>query len=596
MLRQLIAVMLLCGTTAAGLAAPLPGFQQGGPFGEQTKWDRLPSGVRMFVDAPADLRAKERLLIVYATPNGNTLEQTLGAAASKGLDFRFDIQHVAAQTRRFRELDPSRDVVLAVVQSPVLSWPAFRQNNAKAGEIIRELVGSLAEGCGAKRIVLACHSGGGSFVLGYISAVDAIPSSVERIILLDANYSYSDEARHGDKLLAWLEGDAQRRLVVVAYDDREVTYNGKKVVGPEGGTFRASQRMIARFHRDGELAEQNRGPLRRVTGRNGQIDMLLHMNPDNKILHTALVGEMNGLLYGLALGTAREAHCGFGEPRAYTKWIQPEPFVEPPAAAAGDSQGQTDVRLTLPDRPADAPSGSAFRDRIAAMPLAEREAAIVAEIARGNVPGFLRRMKPIPLAARDAAGTPHVGTCFVTPDYLAVGADEDFFRVPMTPRTAWKIADALGCSLLTTKLSDDVHAAAEIKLEPRPLTVDREAVATFFEHHAIIEKQLAGKPRGSLVAGIKKDVVLTNRLTEKPHKVAIHGWHYPDGRPIQPLYVGHRDTYVDYSHGVRLLAGDMLADGRRRKTLDVLEDKDLCGLVSDEGPIDASALRFGGTL
>ena len=49
-------------------------------------------------------------------------------------------------------------------------------------------------------------------------------------------------------------GDSPRNhLVVIAYDDREVTLKGKKVVGPTGGTFRACQRMLDRFGKDLEI-------------------------------------------------------------------------------------------------------------------------------------------------------------------------------------------------------------------------------------------------------------------------------------------------------------------------------------------------------
>ena len=257
----------------------------------------------------------------------------------------------------------------------------------------------------------------------------------------------------------------------------------------------------------------------------------------------------------------------------------------------GLSQSLAEVRLDLPERPADAPTGSKFLEQISELSLEEREAAVVREITRGNVPAFLRQMKPIQVAATDQTETRHVGICFVTSDYLAIGSDDDFFRVPISPRTAVVIADSLGCLLLTAKLSDAVHAAADFKLQPRPLAKDRQAVATFFQHHGLIEEQLSGKSHGSLVAGIKKDIVLTNRLTEKPHKVAIYGWHYPNGKPIQPLYVGHWDRYVDYSHGVRLLAGDMIVDGQGLKVSDVLKDKQLWGLLSNEGPIDVKEVR-----
>ena len=41
-----------------------------------------------------------------------------------------------------------------------------------------------------------------------------------------------------------------RRLIVLAYDDREIMLDGKKVVGPDGGTFRATGRMRDAFGQD----------------------------------------------------------------------------------------------------------------------------------------------------------------------------------------------------------------------------------------------------------------------------------------------------------------------------------------------------------
>ncbi len=86
-------------------------------------------------------------------------------------------------------------------------------------------------------------------------------------------------------------------------------------------------------------------------------------------------------------------------------------------------------------------------------------------------------------------------------------------------------------------------------------------------------------------------MVWTNRLTERAHTVAIYGWHQADGRPLQPLYVGHVDWYVDYSHGIRLLADALLVDGQPRLVDEVLANPRLCQLLSDEGPLDLAALR-----
>jgi hypothetical protein len=584
-----VAAITVRGTAADSLA----GFEPIPDLHEQTRWSRLDTGVRVFVDAPADLHTgRPRRLVLYATPNGSTIEQSLGSAAGKDRDWRFDIQHVAAQVRRLRVLDQTQDMLLAVVQAPKLSWPTFRAEHSDAGQIITGLVASLAQELHCDHVVLTGHSGGGSFTFGYLNAVDALPPLIDRIVLLDSNYAYSDDDRHGDKLLAWLYGDTARRLVVIAYDDREIVYNGKKVVGPEGGTYRASQRMLTRFRRDVELMEETLGRFVHTRSASWQIEFFIHPNADNEILHTALVGDMNGLLHGLTLGTDLAGKWGeFGGPRAYTNWIQAEPFVEPSARPLPLPPDLPAVRLALPERPADAPTGTAFRDRVAALPLAEREAAAVAEFTSGNVPGFLRQLKPVPLEFTSDSGTKHSGVCFVTPDYLAIGSEDDFFRLPLTPQCAVAIADAAGCTLLTARVSDAVWRAADLRLEPKPLTEDRESVAAFWQHQQVIEGQFVGKVRGLLTAGIKKDVVWTNRLREKPHKVALYGWHHPDGRPIQPLYVGHQDRYVDYSHGLRLLHAEMLVEGRPAQVADVLRDPNLCGLLSEEGPIDVAALR-----
>jgi hypothetical protein len=565
----------------------LTGFKPSGEFDEQVKWLTLDGGVRLHVNAPATLDPnRPTLLIVYATPNGNTIEQTLGSAKADGVDWHFDIQHVAAQVRRLREIDARENVVLAVTQAPKLSWPAFRQANAAtAGKIIRSVVEAAAKDLPgpAPVVVLSGHSGGGSFIFGYLNAGDAIPDSVRRIIFLDANYAYDDDDRHGEKLLAWLKADAARRLIVIAYDDREITLDGKKVVGPTGGTFRATGRMLDFLKKnDGQVTETPAEPFTHYTARDAQIQFFVHGNPENKILHTALVGEMNGLLHALTLGTPEETKWGtFGGPRAYEKWVSAKPIAAPTAPPAG---------AKIPPRPKDAIGGAQFSRDIAALSPADREEAIRKEFQRGNMPDFLRRFVPIDVEATSPDGKRHTARYLVTPDYLAVGSDDDFFRVPMTPMTAREIAEAFNCAMVTRKIADDLYRHATVKLDPQPLTEDRESVQTFYRHHQMIEAQRleTRRPLGALIAGIKKDVVLTNRLFEKPERVAIFGWHKLDGSPIQPLTIVHRQSYVDYSHGVRLISRDVMVDGVAIDIAAVLKSAALCALLSDEGPIDLS--------
>jgi len=315
-------------------------FVPSADFNERTRWATLDEGVRLYVNAPATPdTAKPTLLIVYATPNGNTIEQTLGAAKADGLDWHYDIQHLAAQARRLREVDKRENIVLAVTQAPKLSWPAFRQATPNASKIIPAVVQEAARGIVTTRppkIVLTGHSGGGSFIFGYLNAFDAVPANVSRIAFLDANYAYDDQAKHGEKLLAWLKGDRHRHLVVIAYDDREITFEGKKVVGPTGGTFRATARMLAYFKKHFDVTETDASPFTHYAALDGQLQFFVHRNPDNKILHTALVGEMNGFLQAMTLGADEQNDWGaFGGPRAYEKWISPKPAT-PTTTPQGD--------------------------------------------------------------------------------------------------------------------------------------------------------------------------------------------------------------------------------------------------------------------
>jgi hypothetical protein len=553
----------------------LPGFHRSQWFGEQVHEAWIEPGVRVVINAPRSFDpARPTRLIIYATPNGNSIEQTLGSAlTATGIDggktdWHFDVQHIAAQVRRLREVSlPGENIVLAVIEAEGLSWPAWRRTHPDSSAIIRCVVDTLREqipGPAPARVLLTGHSGGGSFLFGFLNADKNIPDWVERIAFLDANYSYSDAEGHGDKLLAWLKQDASHRLTVIAYDDRQITLDGKKVVGPDGGTFRATQRMVARFAIDTPLTESRMGTEAFVTrtGLDGRLRLYVHPNPANKILHTVLVGEMNGLLEAVASANSPSTSSWgtFGGPRAYAKWVQP---------AAG-----------IPPRQPNAPGGTEFLRRIADLPPAEREDAIADEICRGNLPDFLRRF--VTVTAHHGG---HTATYQVMPDYLAIGSDADFIRIPMTPQTAQRIADAFGCALPTRKVVNDVYRQAAVKLEPRPLTEAREAVTTFAQHNALVEEQRNGKPLGSLVAGIKKDVVITNRLAEKPNRVAIYGWHKPDGSPIQPLTIVHRETYVDYSHGVRLTKRTVTVDGRPCDIRHALHASALSPLLSDEGPI-----------
>jgi hypothetical protein len=224
-------------------------------------------------------------------------------------------------------------------------------------------------------------------------------------------------------------------------------------------------------------------------------------------------------------------------------------------------------------------------DSLAGLSLDDREAAILREITSGNFPEFLRNFKVVPISGTLHDGAETSAAMEVMPDYLAIGNDADFVRIPMTPQTAQEIAERFGCTLPTRKMVDAIDRVGEVHLAPHPMTQNREATATFLEHNQLIEQQRGERPMGMLVIGIKKDIVLTPRIFERPQRLAIYGWRQLDGRPIQPLTIVHWNRYVDYSHGARLVTNEVKINGQSVKISDLLSDAERCGLVSDEGPM-----------
>jgi hypothetical protein len=246
--------------------------------------------------------------------------------------------------------------------------------------------------------------------------------------------------------------------------------------------------------------------------------------------------------------------------------------------------------ITLPPRAQDAAAGSVIASRLRPLTLAQREREIQNEIARGNVPDFWRRFREVKISGRIGERDRAV-TIYVAPDYLALGSDADYFLTPLSPMAAQGVAQTIGCMLPTTQMVDAIYRAAEVKLEPVriPPSEAMTSMSVFEQHNAAVRAQrmglLAAHPLGSLVAGHKKDVVITRQLVSRTGKVAIYGWHDGNGRPIQPLYVGHRATWVDYSHGIRFIHRDGLLDGVSTPLATILRDPLLASLLSDEGPL-----------
>lgn len=241
--------------------------------------------------------------------------------------------------------------------------------------------------------------------------------------------------------------------------------------------------------------------------------------------------------------------------------------------------------MTLPNRNTTAITGSAFCQDNMSAPRNIREDNIVNEIISGNFPDFLREFEPITINEKSNSIV-----LLVMKDYLCLGSNEDYVRMPLDPLKAQKVCDAFDCSLPTRKLVNDIWKHSENKLAPTPFGPPYDSSMMSMQRllwsNDKINAQLKSKNPFALTSGHKKDVVLTNRLSpNNPKKrVAIYGWIKQDGTPIQGLQPeAHEETYSDYSHGIRLIYNEVLINGNMARLQDIFADISYSYLVSDEG-------------
>ncbi len=247
--------------------------------------------------------------------------------------------------------------------------------------------------------------------------------------------------------------------------------------------------------------------------------------------------------------------------------------------------------LPLPERKPSALSGSQLYSKLTVLSRTAREDSLFAIIAQGNIPDFLRTLKKI-TTVRTINGTSYTLEYFVTPDYLAVGHDTNYFLMPMTPILAQKLMNLMKCTLPTAKMVDQIYSAAAVKLRPQPIPWDENMVnmPRFYQHNdsvkALRTPLLQSFPLGALVGGTKKDVVIDKKVYSwirgsVPKPVVIYGWHQLNGVPIQSTYNGHEEAYADYSHGVRPVQRMAKINGADISLIDILQDPVYYQLLSD---------------
>jgi hypothetical protein len=151
------------------------------------------------------------------------------------------------------------------------------------------------------------------------------------------------------------------------------------------------------------------------------------------------------------------------------------------------------LQSVTPPRAPESATGLHFVDSIPDALCQEREDAIVQGLLSGNVPSFMRSFVEVDASGKDSTGNERKLKLYVMADYLCVGDDEDFVRVPLNPLSAQAVADEFGCTLPTKKMVDIIWKAAAVRLDPSPIPPDARMSTTkrFVEHNRKVEKARA---------------------------------------------------------------------------------------------------------
>lgn len=279
--------------------------------------------VKITIDKPADLSTKKKTIITFfALPNGNSTEQTMGKRMQAGDDWHFDIQHIRAQTKFIRQQLTDVNFVVIYLENNYKSWPTWKQKHPDYKKEIPWLVDSLVGSIHSKHktVYLNGHSGGGSFIFGYLAGVERIPFYIRRISFLDSDYGY--DSSYYPKFKSWLRHVKGSALNVFAYNDSIVIYNGKPLVSPTGGTWYRSHLFLKDLKEDMHFSQWDTDSLVIYKSDDARVQFYFKKNIEGGIYHTQQV-ELNGFIHSVLCGTRYDSEkYQYYSKRAYTEFIE----------------------------------------------------------------------------------------------------------------------------------------------------------------------------------------------------------------------------------------------------------------------------------
>ena len=251
-------------------------------------------------------------------------------------------------------------------------------------------------------------------------------------------------------------------------------------------------------------------------------------------------------------------------------------------------------------------TGTEIGKQLLAAKEAQWQPIILGHALAGNTPTWARSMALWPWVNVKATidGKQRTLSYQVSPNYFAVGSDEDPLIVPPTPAVAQRIADKIGATMISRKMVRDIEDGPSnaVRLQYETLGLPNTAPSAWIRSNAAIWKKT---PSALLLSGgAKKNVVVGPNL-DGSH-VAIFGafgckpkpgggfdqrncvedraamYSFPFTQSYNPT--GHEAAYFDHSHGLRLASRKALLDGVATDLRGIALDPKLSVLVSDQGP------------
>lgn len=122
--QRFLLSLFLTAAVFSSRGQALPGFTAATVFNEQELTIKDWHNVTIYINAPLQLKVKRKtFVVIFALPNGNSIEWTKGKKMKAGDDWHYDIQHIAAQTRYVRDLDKKNNYIVAYMMAVQKAGP-----------------------------------------------------------------------------------------------------------------------------------------------------------------------------------------------------------------------------------------------------------------------------------------------------------------------------------------------------------------------------------------------------------------------------------------------------------------------------------------